>query len=524
MNNLNPLIGFGGEPFIVAGGVLQVGDGASAPLFLPPNVVNNATIEFVGPAAPSIDIPTSLTGTGNVVVSSGRVTYGGLPLTYAGSTTVLGSGTVMTAAVNNNAALFVGAGARMEAFASTFGSLAGSGELLFLGNITVGGDNTNTTFSGTFIGNSNSFTKTGSGTLTLTNPNAAVAFAGSTFAVDGGVLRIGNGIMGPTFLPSNIVDNATIEFAGSFDPVTVAAGLTGTGNVLVSGGQVDVPGPPLAHAGSTTVTGTSILTGRVANNGALVIDAGARVDAVDSTVGSLTGAGLLNVLGAGIGVGGDGTSTTFSGVVAAGANLYKTGAGTLTLSGVNTNVGVMTINGGTLLLTGSSPGAVAVNAGADLRRYRYGERKRDGECGRHARPRPQPRHHQHGQPHRGGCACRGDPGYHDRHPVRQHERDRHGDDRRRHPGTHRRLRAAHGRRVHDCLQRRGRRRHRNLRRDCPRARPSSSTARRCESRTWAAPATTSPLPRYRRRQWCGAARAATTTGARRATGSAALPR
>ena len=87
-----------------------------------------------------------------MVVSSGRVTYGGLPHTYTGSTTLSGSGTVMTAAVSNNGALVIGAGARFEGFTSTFGSLAGAGELLMLGNVSVGGDGTTTTFSGTITG------------------------------------------------------------------------------------------------------------------------------------------------------------------------------------------------------------------------------------------------------------------------------------------------------------------------------------------------------------------------------------
>ena len=72
----------------------------------------------------------------------------------------------MTATVTNNGALVIGAGARMEGFnSSTFGSLAGAGELLIIGpGVSVGGDGTTTTFSGTISGGGGAtFTKAGPG-------------------------------------------------------------------------------------------------------------------------------------------------------------------------------------------------------------------------------------------------------------------------------------------------------------------------------------------------------------------------
>ena len=54
--------------------------------------------------------------------------------------------------------------------------------------------------------------------------------------------------------------------------------------------------------------------------------------------------------GAQLTTGGDGTSTTFSGVVSGAGSLVKTGAGTFTLTNANTYTGSTTVNAGTLAL------------------------------------------------------------------------------------------------------------------------------------------------------------------------------
>lgn len=62
---------------------------------------------------------------------------------------------------------------------------------------------------------------------------------------------------------------------------------------------------------------------------------------------------------------GDASNSTFSGSITGSLALTKTGAGTLELSGSNSNTGATTINGGRLLVNGTmaSTSAVAVNAG-----------------------------------------------------------------------------------------------------------------------------------------------------------------
>jgi autotransporter-associated beta strand protein len=60
------------------------------------------------------------------------------------------------------------------------------------------------------------------------------------------------------------------------------------------------------------------------------------------------------------------TNLTLSGAIGGAAGLVKSGAGRLALSGTSTFTGGTTVNAGTLLVNGTIPGPVTVNAGATL--------------------------------------------------------------------------------------------------------------------------------------------------------------
>ncbi len=111
---------------------------------------------------------------------------------------------------------------------------------------------------------------------------------------------------------------------------------------------------------------------QVFGNGSLDI---APRDRPGVTIGSLAGSGVVFLGGNNLIVGGNGESTTYSGLMRdgghgggpgaddTGGSLTKTGAGTLTIAGSNTYTGATIIAAGTLILNGSITSAVTVNGG-----------------------------------------------------------------------------------------------------------------------------------------------------------------
>ncbi len=340
----------------VSGGTLQVGDGVTGPsTFLLP-IVNNAAIEFAG-GAPSLALA-GISGTGTVTVTAGTVAGMTGDLTHTGTTTV--SGGSLASFINNNARLTISGTGVVQTGDSIVGSLAGNGTLFSNSTaVTVGGDNTNSTFNGTIAG-AGGITKVGTGRFIMAN---ALTYSGQT-TVSGGILQVGDGVTGPSIFLLPIINNAAVEFAGGA-PSVALAGISGTGTVTVTSGTVAGMTGDLTHTGTTTVSGGT-LASFINNNARLTISGTGIVQTGDSIVGSLAGDGTLFSNSTAVTVGGDNTSTTFSGVIASVGGLTKVGTGAFTLSGVNTFTGTKTVNGGAILVTGSMPGPVIVNAGGTL--------------------------------------------------------------------------------------------------------------------------------------------------------------
>lgn len=186
--------------------------------------------------------------------------------------------------------------------------VAGSAINLGRANLTVGTANS-TTFAGVISDSFNgtpggSFTKQGSGTLTLSGANT---YAGPT-QINGGVLSAGDSNV---FSPNSVVSiapGATLDLGIAFNQTI--AGLSGAGSVNMGVAQLTIN-----QAGATTYSGV---------------------------ISGSSGSGNSN-------------------------SLVKSGAGTLTLTGANTYQGATSINGGTLALAGngsiaSSP-VVGLNSG-----------------------------------------------------------------------------------------------------------------------------------------------------------------
>jgi uncharacterized protein len=100
----------------------------------------------------------------------------------------------------------------------------------------------------------------------------------------------------------------------------------------------------------------------------LNISAGASLDmnGFNQTVGSLSGtAGSSILLGSGtLTVGGDNTSSLFSGAILGSGNITKTGKGVLTLDGILPSIGSISIMGGSLQLNSSSASVHNITGGA----------------------------------------------------------------------------------------------------------------------------------------------------------------
>ncbi|MDY0166435.1 MAG: autotransporter-associated beta strand repeat-containing protein [Thermoguttaceae bacterium] len=225
---------------------------------------------------------------------------------------------------------------------------------------------------GQVISGSGSLTKQGSNTLILTGNNS---FIGGTTIAEGRLLVQGSGRLANAG-GVLVAEDAILELStGSW---LYGGTISGDGGLIKSGtaGDVRLTGTN-TYTGPTLVTGSAALRAGSAQafgiNSALTVASGAaaELNGWSLAVGSLSGGGTIrnaSVMFYGPGpdtptiltVGGDDTSTLFSGVIEDGSQsnvpvgdrvplgLTKVGEGTLTLSGTNTYTGPTTISYGTL--------------------------------------------------------------------------------------------------------------------------------------------------------------------------------
>ncbi|MCS6319724.1 MAG: autotransporter-associated beta strand repeat-containing protein, partial [Nitrospira sp.] len=268
--------------------------------------------------------------------------------------------------------------------------IAKNHQLLFnrsTATLTAGGDNTNTTFSGTIengVGTSN-MVKQGTGTLTLTGANS---YAGTT-TVEAGMLRNGATNVVPQFSAVSVASGATWDLNSYNNTVGAVAGagniplgsgtlttgglntstsfsgvVSGTGGVSKSGTGTWTLSGANSYSGATTVSGgtlTSGATGSLPDASAVTLNSGTtlNLNSFTETVGSLSGAGDITLGSAALTSSGNGTNTTYSGVISGTGSLIKAGSGTLTLTGTNSYSGATTVSDGTLAVgNGGSTGTL----------------------------------------------------------------------------------------------------------------------------------------------------------------------
>ncbi|MEO6477244.1 autotransporter-associated beta strand repeat-containing protein [Luteolibacter sp.] len=347
-------------------------------------------------------------GTGGLTKSNttGTLVLGGAN-TYSGDTTISG-GTLQLGNVaaipsgsgKGNLTLASGSSLDLNNLSPTVNGLTGGGtvtnSLTSAVTFAAGGNNATSSFSGIIQdGNgTTSFTKTGTGTLTLGGLNT---YSGNT-TVSGGTLQLGiasalpsglgkgnlaltgnldlngfattvNGLVGTGTVTNSSATAAILTagandqsstFSGNFQNGTGTVGFTktGTGTLTLSGNNT--------HSGATTISTGTLSVGSTtalsANSTVTIAAAGfLDVNGYDVTIDGLLGTGTLNNNGASpstLNAGAGGASTQFDGVIADGTNtiaLTKSGAGTLTLTGVNTYSGTTTIANGTVSV--ANPGA-----------------------------------------------------------------------------------------------------------------------------------------------------------------------
>ena len=230
------------------------------------------------------------------------------------------------------------------------------------------------------------------GSSSTTAPGSLRFYGATVNGVSNIILRnTGSGLLtlapitaGGTFAMGVVLSNATnnIISTDGTGGVTVSAIISGTGPLTKSGSGTGilVLSGVNTYSGATNVTSGTLQLGAagvIPDASALTVNGTLDMKGFSETVGSLSGIGVVTNTTATaetLTVGGDGTSTTYSGTIIAGSgstSLAKTGAGTLTISGTNTYIGTTTISAGIIKLNNSSAlgttaGITTVSSGASL--------------------------------------------------------------------------------------------------------------------------------------------------------------
>src|SRR5207244_2437953 len=116
---------------------------------------------------------------------------------------------------------------------------------------------------------------------------------------------------------------------------------------------------------STTIN-VGVLAGVLPALTPLAIGGGGTYDLNGSNrvIGSLQGSGFVQLGASTLTLGGNNSSTTYSGTFSGTGGLTKGGTGDFSFSGVGGHTGATTVSGGSFTLTGSLSGPVVVNAGS----------------------------------------------------------------------------------------------------------------------------------------------------------------
>lgn len=356
----------GGAP--VSAGTIQYSDGAV--LSIPFNLGENTTLESLGSgtSTQSGALNESVTGVHVTKTGLGTIILGAAN-TYTGGTTIA-AGTLqvgVTGALWLNSALAISSGATFDlnSFSQSLGTLSGSGTILTgTGHLTVGADNSSSSFSGVITHTGagwqstyGTFEKAGTGTLNL----SGVTITGGENYVTGGSILFSGGSSSISYLDVGTGAGNTAGMNVTDGVVKITSGLQvgdwgGTGTLTQTGGTVRTSaecGDP-AHCVSLNIgnqggTGTYNISG-----GTLELNGG--LNNIGRNTGSTQSTGVLNISGNGLvvlqpGADGYGNGKLILGSREAGTSAEQ-GKGTINQTG-----GILRIaNGSSLYLSGFGDG------------------------------------------------------------------------------------------------------------------------------------------------------------------------
>jgi autotransporter-associated beta strand protein len=379
-----------GDTTVTAGTLTFTGDTTA----LGGNIIDNAAVVFDQAANSAFNQVISGTGTvtkqntGNLTLAGNNI-YSGTTTVTGGTLTFTGSTSGLTGTMTNNSAVVFN-----QAANSAFNQvISGTGTITKDGasNLTLSANNTYTgvttitngtlTFTGDTSGlggnivnnaalvfnqianssygqaisGTGTVTKTGTGSLTLSGNST---YSGLTTVTNGTLILTGNtsGITGA------IVNNSHLVF----NPVANTSfnrGISGTGDFVKNGATTLTLAGPNTWTGNTTIN-AGVLAAPLSSSTALTVNGGGSFRLTgNSTIGSLTGAGTVNLQAFTLTSGTNNASTTYTGVMSGTGGFTKTGSGTTTFTAANTYTGTTTINGGTLINNGSLQSPVSIGAG-----------------------------------------------------------------------------------------------------------------------------------------------------------------
>jgi autotransporter-associated beta strand protein len=352
--------------------------------------INSGTLQIGGGGTTgSLNPASTITGSAGATLAFNRtntITQGtDFASTLSGpyNVTQLGSGTlVFNAATSYTGTTSINAGTLQLGSGGTAGALSPSSAITGLAGATLAFNRTNTITQGTDFASTLSgpynVTQLGSGTLVF---NAATSYTGTT-SINAGTLQIGSSGTAGSLSPSSAITGSTggtLAFSRS-DEIT-----QGTHFNSVIGGSINVAqigSGTLTLSGANTYTGTtSVAAGLLKTSNANQIADGSPIQVTggilrfggNDTVAAIGGSGgtidvdvysLTSSVGASSTFAGSliGNRTNVSG--SGGSGFYKTGSGTLTLSGsvslsadnsiFNQGNNRLQVSGGELVLAGTT--------------------------------------------------------------------------------------------------------------------------------------------------------------------------